>query len=391
MLRRIKHVVACLAIGAVMITSATPAHSTAIKAIGAMEPRPFNIRYEGTYQGDLLLIGNNLLSCVPGSYGDVHGTLCEDAQSQTGLSYGIDNNYFDMRHVDIDGIGSTVNSSSADLTLPAGAQVAYAGLYWGAFSDDNGTTLNPARVNVQLRTPNSAGYISLSATQVDDIYIGGQGNAYQGFIDVTAQVKAAGAGTYTVANVAAVQGLNRYAGWVLVVAYTSPVEPLRNLVIYDGFNFDATYQPVQIPLSGFITPSTGTVTVTLGIYGSDGDRGNSGDQLYLNSTIISNAANPPDNPFNSSISDRGVNVVARNPAVVNNMNIDVDLFNASGVLPNDATTATLTISATQEKFLPALVTFSTLVYQPAIQIESRVNDLNGGDVIAGDTLDTPLS
>jgi uncharacterized repeat protein (TIGR01451 family) len=363
------------------------AHSVSSQAVTSDGLRPFVIRYEGAFRGDLILIGNNLLACVPGSLSDVHSTPCEVAQSSLDNGRGIDNNVFDMRHVDIDGDATTFNSSRAVLNLPAGAQVVFAGLYWGAFSDINNVSPNPARASVKLRAPGSAGYTSLIASQVDDIYISGQGNAYQGFADVTTQVKAAGPGAYTIADVLAVEGTNRYAGWAMVVAYSLQSESLRNLVVYDGFKFDPEFKPISIPLSGFLTPATGPVSVTLGVYGSDGDRGNPGDQLLLNSTVISDAINPANNPFNSSISNRGVNVTSRTPAALNNMNIDIDLFDASNIIPNNAATATLVISATQEKFLPALATFSTLVFQPAIQVETRVNDLNGGDVIAGDTLE----
>lgn len=348
--------------------------------------RPFNIRYEATFRGDIALIGNSLLACLPGSLADVNSNTCENAQAGVGGT-GIDNNNFDMRYLDIDGDATTFNSSSANLTMPAGAQITFAALYWGAFSDAGNVTPNPSRANVKLRAPGSSAYVPLIASQLDDVYINGQGNAYQGFVDITSQVRAAGAGTYTIADVLAVQGKNRYAGWAIVFAYTSPTDNLRNLVVYDGFKYDPDYAPFAIPLSGFLTPASGPVTVTLGIYGSDGDLGNPGDQLLLNTTLISDSANPSNNVFNSSISLRGANVTTRNPAFVNNMNVDVDLFDASNIIANGSTTATLTVSATQEKFLPALVTFSALVFQPAVQIDARVNDLNGGDVRAGDTLE----
>ncbi len=349
--------------------------------------RPFNIRYEATFNGNILLIGNSLLACRPGSIGYAHGTRCEDAQSSPGLELGIDNNNFDMLNIDVDDDPSTFNSSSAVLNLPAGAQVTFAGLYWGAFSSIEDKPANPQRVVVKLRTPGSASYTQLIAEQLDDVLITGQGTAYQGFVDVTQQVNAAGAGSYLVANVTAVQGPGRHAGWALVVAYNNPVEALRNLTIYDGFEFVPDFKPIVIPLSGFLTPATGSVHMTLGIYGSDGDRGSIGDHMLLNSTVISDSVNPADNVFNSTISANGSNVTSRVPAHVNTMSIDVDQLDASNILSNNATTATLTLYPMDEKFLPGLVTFSTLVYQPAIQIETRVNDLNGDQVHPGDTLE----
>ena len=46
---------------------------------------------------------------------------------------------------------------------------------------------------------------------------------------------AAGAGTYSVANVQAGTGGDRYAGWTLVVAYEDLTQPPRNLTVDDGF------------------------------------------------------------------------------------------------------------------------------------------------------------
>ena len=62
-----------------------------------------------------------------------------------------------------------------------------------------------------------------------------QVGAYQGFADVTARVSAGGAGAYTTANVQTGRGLDRYAGWSLVVAYHSPSALPRNMTIFDGF------------------------------------------------------------------------------------------------------------------------------------------------------------
>lgn len=387
MLNKMNRVLPRLAAASVVMAGALSAQAASSHAEIDQGIRPFNTRYESTLNGNIVLIGNSLLACQPGTVGFEHGTTCEAAQTPSGVERGVDNNNFDMRYLDVDGDSSTFNSSSAQLNLPPGSNVTFAGLYWGAFSNSSGEPVAAQRVVAKLRTPGSAGYSQLIATQLDDVYVSGQGNAYQGFIDVTQQVKAAGSGLYSVADVTAVQGANRYAGWVMVIAYSNPSDDLRNLVIYDGFKYDPQYKPIVIPLSGFLTPATGPVSVTLGIYGSDGDRGNIGDQMLLNNTLISNAANPPDNAFNSSISNNGANVTDRVPAYINNMSIDVDLLDASNIVPNSATSATLTISATQDKFLPGLVTFSTLVFQPAIQIETRVLDVNGGVVNSGDTLE----
>ena len=66
--------------------------------------------------------------------------------------------------------------------------------------------------------------------------IGGtDGHPYQASIDVTAQVAAAGNGTYWVGRHPGRHRADRYAGWSLVVAYRNPSLPLRDLSIFEGF------------------------------------------------------------------------------------------------------------------------------------------------------------
>ena len=75
-------------------------------------------------------------------------------------------------------------------TLPAGATVTWAGLYWGGY------TTNALRSTVKIATPASSAYATYTATQLDV-----SGSAYQGFAEVTSLVRAAGAGVYRVADV----------------------------------------------------------------------------------------------------------------------------------------------------------------------------------------------
>ena len=88
-----------------------------------------------------------------------------------------------------------------------------------------------ARGKVKLRTPGALGYADLTATVNDSTSIT---NVYTGFVDVTAEVAAAGPGPYTVADVQAGTGLDRYAGWSLIVAYSDPAAPPRSIRVFAG-------------------------------------------------------------------------------------------------------------------------------------------------------------
>jgi large repetitive protein len=111
------------------------------------------------------------------------------------------------------------------LSLPATATVLFAGLYWGG--DTSGGTSpkdveapNPkARGCAGFKVPGPAGYKTLTGS-VDAST--STPTRYGAFVDVTSLIQAAGPGTYSVANVQAGKGGDRYAGWTLVVAYRDP-------------------------------------------------------------------------------------------------------------------------------------------------------------------------
>jgi hypothetical protein len=71
-----------------------------------------------------------------------------------------DDNDFNMVYVDVDADGTTFSSSTANLALPAGATVLWAGLYWGGDSN------NAARTTCRFGTP-AAGYATQTSTQTD--------------------------------------------------------------------------------------------------------------------------------------------------------------------------------------------------------------------------------
>src|SRR6185503_9017925 len=111
---------------------------------------------------------------------------------------------------------ATFNSSRAALTLPSGATVRFAGLYWGGdTSAGTGGSAAPAvasRNVVRFTTPTASAQ-SITASVVDTD--ANETTRYQGLADVTSQVALAGSGTYTVGNIQTGTGANRYGGWSL--------------------------------------------------------------------------------------------------------------------------------------------------------------------------------
>lgn len=345
---------------------------------------PFTVRYTTNDTGDITFAANTLMTAGPPA------TAQEIADAQNGVGTKISNNDFTMTYVDIDSDPSTFNSSSSDLVMPAGSQVLFAGLYWGARTNNTFTTgLTSQRNTVKFKAPGDSAYRDLIGTTV-----GTTDSSYQSFADVTAIVKAANQGTYTMANVQSVTNASDfYAGWSLVVAYRAPGEPARNLTIFDGYGkvADTTAdRTINVPISGFKAPPSGPVNATLGFIAYEGDRGFNGDKVLFDGGLgpkqLSDASNPANNFFNSTISNRGSLVPTKTPNYVNQLGYDANLVRANGVIKNAATSATITLTTGGETYYPGVVTSSIELFAPEITVAKQVADLNGGTVQAGDTL-----
>ena len=242
---------------------------------------------------------------------------------------------------------------------------------------------NPgARNTLLFKAPGDTGYRSLTASQVDD-----SSTQYQGFVNVTGIVDAAGAGTYMAANAQLGTGLSDSSsgGWALVVAYGDPAAPSRNLSVFDGMQTVTGSGTVTIPLSGFQTPLSGPVTSTVGIVTYEGDLGTTGDGAQIQGgsgafTALSNAVNPGppatspsnSNVFNSTISNAGALVTSRTPSFQNNLGYDADLFSTTGVLGNNQTSTQVRLSTSGDAYQPGVVTIATDLYAPRITATKTV-------------------
>ncbi|MEE8603270.1 Ig-like domain-containing protein, partial [Euzebya tangerina] len=346
--------------------------------------RSFGPAFSINTPGDITQTGNVVVSCTPGQGN------CDAARAGTQSG---SNNSLAMINVDIDSDPNTFNSSTADLTIPAGGEVLYAGLYWGArisgntpaaSGPDGPAAPTPAdQGRVLLTVPGDADYQPIVADTVD----GSATGDYQGVADVTAQVRAAGSGTYGVANVQAGLGGGRYGGWALIVAYRDQAEPARNLTIFDGYDVVSNGNPINIALEGFQTPPLGTVRSEVGILSWEGDSGITGDQLSLDGDVISDTNNPSTNFFNSSISFLGARFDDKNPDFVDQLAVDLDRVDASGILTNNQTSSTINLTSSGDQYFPGVVTFSTELFAPNVQITKTGRDINGGSAEPGDVIE----
>lgn len=357
-----------------------------ISAVDAA-PRTFAQRYTTNAKGDITIVGNTLMTC---STTGTNGGQCVTAQTGGSPTVAPTNNSFTMINVDVDADATTFNSSTAGLAMPTGSTVLFAGLYW------TGTSTVASRNTVLFKVPGAATYQSLTATTLDDSGVATV--YYQGFVNVTTQVAAAGNGTYTVANVqTSVNAANLVAGWSLVVVYGNATLPTRNMSVYDGYVRVSGASQVDINVSGFVTPPFGAVNTTIGTVAIDGDRtsteGTAGLRFGPSAASLNpvfNTVNPQADYFNSTISAGGANVTTgRSPAFTNTLGYDIDLAAANTPLPNSANAATLRVSSSSETIDLTVVTLATDVFVPSVKdtLIKSGTDLNGGNLVPGDVIE----
>ena len=325
------------------------------------------------------------MSCSTRS-GETGASQCVNARNGANRS----NNMHRMRYIDIDGDASTRNSSSANFSLPAGANVLFAGLFWGASSSSS------ARNQVEFKS-NVSSYTHLTA---DIIY--NNGNTYHAYKDVTSLVATQSPGTtrtYTTANVRARQSTGQYAGWTLVVVISDNTAVPRNMTVFNGYAIVKSGAPnnnITTTVSGFLTPPSGAFSTEVGVIAYEGDKPYTGDNFRVNGVRLSDAVNPSTNYFNSVISYLGSHVTTKNPNYQNQLGYDskiVDVPYALGAIPNGATSADLSFRTSGDWYYPGVITFSVEVFQPVLtdNFSKAAEDLNHGNLLPGEEVEYTMS
>ncbi|WP_437288206.1 hypothetical protein [Sorangium sp. So ce406] len=364
---------------------------------GTASADPVN-RVQVAQRGDFVLIGNTLAhDCASTTPAPTLGTVGACGASAT-LSDSAPDIYWrsDSPLAGQAEANNTISPSAARstavLSLPAGARVTHAYLYW-AVSRSSGT----ADLTVTLDRP---------GTFASDVTGTLSGEALTGLThsqavaDVTSIVQTRGAGAYRLSgilNAAALNGVTQaftFAGWWMVVLYEQTTAPARNLAIFDGLDPVIDGATVGWTISGFVVPS-GAGPAKLGVIGYDGDS-STGDALEWNGTALFDAQNPANNFFNSSRSFLGAPAstagdlprLTGGPLSMSGIDIDVvqvppDLLRAGDT---DAQIGAV-VSGADSYLLGGIVT-SVPTLLPDLSTSSKsVLDLDGGGVSPGDTLE----
>ena len=341
-------------------------------------------------KGDYTMFGNTNLIRVP--YSD---------EGQNG------NN--DMGYVDIDNVASTWNSSSSDFDFAVEpgvnencTQILYAALYWTGRANNGGTagnTVNATRIvdgitqnktftknEIKLKAGNGA-YQNITGNYIvnppTDYY-----QVYSCYADVTEYVRTNGSNTYTVADMALVQGnadgVGYFGCWSMVVVYENSKMKTKDIAIFNGHAFNSTSNIVDIPVTGFQAVQSGPVKVKLGFLAGEGDRELTGDYAkiqVLNTPgyqSLVHGTNATNNFFNSSI-NTGSN--SRNPSYLNNNGIDIAMFDIdnpnNSVIANGQTSTTIRVGTTSDVYTLSVLVFGVDAYKPETDEIIKLTQIDG--------------
>ncbi|MCY1074729.1 Ig-like domain-containing protein [Archangium lansingense] len=199
--------------------------------------------------------------------------------------------------------------SQAVLTLPTGARVVYARLYWAAtrFNNAAGDKVAAPDLTATLSRSGVAGFEKFLTA--DDYAFQTEANAeyqYQSTADITDLVKAYGPGVYQVSDVQAIpfeatSGEYLFDAWWMVVFYEEQTTIKRHLKLFDSMRVVAGTPGTTITLNGFHVP-TYAQDAKLGVIAFEGDdpAPDINDTFEFNGQLLSNDLNPANNFFNST-------------------------------------------------------------------------------------------
>lgn len=372
-----------------------------INNLTAQSITPFTIWKQVTQRGDITFTGNSNLTCNGGA--TCTTALAATSPTGNGAGNNYNNNGLTMIYNNIADATDPVSRfsrSNANLTLGStgGCGVIYAELAWGG-NVVSGNVNYAKRDSVYFRAP-SGGYVGLKADLKTDATT--PFNGYYCYKDVTNLVRQAGPGTYWVANIVNdINATNLCGGWSLVVIYSDPLLPLRNLTIFRGLSSISAGNPQNIPITGFFTPpSPAAVNLKLGVYSFEGDRGTLGDSLKFNGNpafgflSVTDSKNPADNAFNSTINNNTAEIT-RSPSSPNTLGMDLDIFvpnnSTYNFLPNSASSATLRMTSSGDVYAPFMISTAIDVFEPDILVTKSFVNINGTNPAnLGDTIEYTL-
>jgi gliding motility-associated-like protein len=238
-------------------------------------------------------------------------------------------------------------SSSATLNLAANQTIVGAYLVWAGIGNGQGTNINLNGNNIQ------PDYINVLDAHPSTFLF--PWNYFSAVKNITNYVQNYGNGLYQVSNFDLnplvsfyCSGGVYYSGWNIIVVYTNPSLPSKQLNIYDGYQFVGN--PVTTSYSFSI--SNLNVTNTIGakmtyiVYDGSPNYFNN-ESVKVNGNTLSNAQNPANNPFNGTNSFTGSNT---------SWNMDVDTYSINNYINIGNTSLLLTLNSLTNRNVSTIIT-----------------------------------
>lgn len=358
------------------------------------------LRHQEDLQGDVVVFGSTLAhdcdSPVP-----VPAGATAKCEGQTNLDDTSPDLYWRDKMADAT-IEPTQARTSATLTLPPGAKVTYARLYWAALRQgdkpDETAVLDWLGGPTQTIKADKTWVVKYPFESHPDWYY------YQASGDATSFVSKWGAGDFRVTDVealplAGVTVDRAFAAWTLVVFYENPGDPLRNLALFDSFTSIDPGIPGQesasVLLKGFLVPKGFQARMSAITY--EGDLDYLGDHFTINGVKVTDAQNPADNFFNSSRSFLGAPVsgpfdVPKLSGLPGSMGgYDLDTIDITKNLKAGDTSATVGAASDLDIFFLGGFVTSVQSLTPDFDVTKTATDVNGGAVLPGDVLEFTIT
>lgn len=377
-----------------------------------------SIAYQGTLNGNFASTGNSVLTCSTTT--GANSGLCADARQRKGLK--LNNDDFVMTNLKTSFSdlppSNILNSSQGLLTIPANSQIVHATLFWsGTLRLNSGdvAATDPTKKNQVLLALGNESCASSATCQTisaaSDVYqVNAQTNLgpYRASADVTSRFTRTdqdwnSSGPHqtmliSVANIQTTLGLDKAAGWGLLVAYKDPDSSPRAITIYKGFAQEAMLQDDEFRFNYFRTAAKGNVLADFGLVAFDGDASTKTDSISLvdskSSVVIADQVNPNNNIANSTISNAGIhNPYLNNGSPSRSRNtfgVDVDQISMVNGLSRNVTATSVMPSAAADVYFISGLALSVEITSPDITLSKVIKSVSGSSpttVQAGDVME----
>ena len=359
-------------------------------------------KWTNEVNGDFIQVGNGVLACDPSSYSS---SYCQNLHSgslgNTGFPY-YDNYYNDYVRMayNVPSGSGWINGSSATVTVPAGATVVYAKLFWAGNTGEtirsNSTTTTQAGCSAATSAVYSAPASGLAMNTVQ-LRVNGVTTSVTGavtretaaqiatmsqplYYSADAVVTSAFAGlptgsaqTISVGNVYAPEGSGCFGGWALDVVYDfgayvpgNDLSRRRAVYQFDGHVRQFSGDPAQtVTLTGLNPQGTGA---RAGFVAYEGDRAIAGDTVQYSdpttaTTQLRNAWGATGNMW-GGYADGSVPFTNYSGTFVNG-SVDAYSTTLAGLVTGDSS-MTLSLSTSQDSYLMRNVSVSVPIADVAI-------------------------